>query len=310
MTDNTEDHTSTAPASQWTIPLAGIGAICGLFTITSIFSLLQAIDALFRYGLFGAFLSALFAVALWGVPAYFLLRRYGRAALAKLKENPPKFPAPAATGGATPPQAGPAPANGVLLADLRQGVDDILPYIQPHVDKAQLAVETASSHGGKVGVGDGIARLVVMGVGSAMKGKNWAVAALIVRGDAMGCYESSKKTSEHEANAMSASGQVWLTPTWWVPLAEVPDAIEVSTAANHMTGTTTDVANRVEDVFFMHRGRRMVVGRFFGHVRDTATMHQFEVREFVRRAKKRFKASMGDDSGNGTERRPEKGFDL
>jgi hypothetical protein len=270
---------------------------------------LQAIDALFRYGLFGAFLSALFSVALWGVPAYFLLRRYGRAALAKLKENPPKFPAPAAAGGARPPQAGPAPANAVLLADLRQGVDDILPYIQPHVDKGQLAVESAANIRGG-GVGGGVAQLIVLGVGSAMKGKNWAAAALVVRGDGLGCYESSKKTTEAEANAMTASGQVWLTPTWWVPLAEVPDAIEVSTAGNHMAGTSAEIANRVEDVFFMHRGRRMVVGRFFGHVRDTATMHQYEVREFVRRAKKRFKASMGDDSGNGTERRPEKGFDL
>lgn len=187
-------------------------------------------------------------------------------------------------------------ARRFRLGDLRQATAECMVYAERLIDKGTVLKQQGNTL-----------------IGRMMEGNTFAVGALTVQADCLCRYESAYQTNEKEAYSLIDTGDVLMDRAWSVPLSEVPDAIEVSDAKSHMAGVKLNQASQVEDVYFMHRGRRMVVGRFFNLVRDSATMHQYNVHEFVKTAKKNARSRhLGESALPSPERSitPEKGFDL
>jgi hypothetical protein len=265
-----------------------------------------------QYNLGGALSSFVWMVIQGGV-AFFLFRRFGKAALAVLNTSKPPSAAlhPRADIGHRVTDNRGYP----LLLKLRERADKFMVFTETQIDRGQLihehAVGQAAASGGKFTPAAGA--LIGMGIANMMKGRNFTIGLLAIEGNELARYEGADKMSEATAHNLIGRGDAGMKPDWRLPLSEVPEMIEVSAAGDHMANVQTDQANRVEEVYFMHRGRRMVVGRFFNLVRDAATIHQYEVREFIINAKREDKArrlgeeqSPSADTSSGIE----KGFDL
>lgn len=240
------------------------------------------------------FLPGAFMVVGWWQPALAAVNNIGTAAASK-------------------PVAG-----GVSLADLRERSVVVTCEAQPDLSKAHVVMHNVAATPQK-GV---LAQLMAAGtIGAAgiMSMSNHTVRALAFSETALSMWVHPSKLTEKEAWRQIDEGSVSLVLQWETPLVEIPDVIEIGSGVDHVPNLPHEYAQRFEDVFFMHRGRRMILARYYGQVRDTVTVAQFRIREMIEAAKDRVRAQAAqlqstahtDEGRDATaERHPPKGLDL
>ena len=228
-------------------------------------------------------LSEIFWFSLFAVPGIFLVTKNWSATRAQYRE----FVKNSAIERAKQREQIYVPAGAKALRDIRQSSDLIYTNIENDIDKAVIAMEQVAATGNNMSKAVG-------GLGAlAFVGKNWIVCALTIEGDQLVRWRGMNKTNQRTAAQNAASGLVALKEAWRVPLLDVPTNIEVGSAGGHMANVSGDAAARVEEVFFIYRGRRMVLGSYFDQVHETATIHQFEVREFIMNGQSRLGGPQG-----------------